>query len=86
MAELCKHELTLSSCDYCRPKPAADLFSGPVRPARSDGPGPIFIAAFTSECPGCGFEVETDDQARMVDGHAWHAGCATSHWVEENTR
>jgi predicted HAD superfamily Cof-like phosphohydrolase len=81
--ERCKHELPVGQCDYCRPKPPADPFGQP--PRQSDKPGPVFIAAFTSECPRCCLDVETDDEARMYLGHAHHPGCAEAEWVDENT-
>lgn len=37
-----------------------------------DDVGPVFIASFTTECPGCGGDVEPGDEARMVDGQAHH--------------
>jgi hypothetical protein len=61
---------------------AADSFAQPiptgqstVRPALS-GFGPVFTAAYSSECPGCCADVEPGQPARMFDGGAWHADCA----------
>ena len=38
--------------------------------------GPVFTAAYTSECPGCCGDVEPGSDARMLDGDAWHEECA----------
>jgi hypothetical protein len=68
----CKHELPIDQCDWCKPKPptVSSPFTDP-----DDGVGPVFVAAFETRCPGCGTNVEPGDDARMIDGEAWHEEC-----------
>ena len=74
MSEIeCKHELPIGQCAWCTPKipPATDnLFTDP-----DDGVGPVFVAGFESRCPGCAGMIEPGDDARMIDGEAWHEEC-----------
>lgn len=66
LAGECRHGLTLADCSLCNGR----------HPATPDTyrAGPVFVAAFTSECR-CGSLIEPGDDARMMHGRAHHAEC-----------
>lgn len=53
----------------------ADPFGPPSKAPVPDRPGPVFLAAFATECPECGQDVEEGDRARMTPDGAVHAEC-----------
>jgi hypothetical protein len=67
----CKHELPVSMCDYCKPKPApvSSPFDEPA------DVGPWFPAAFASRCESCGFGIEAGESIRYVDGQIECGAC-----------
>lgn len=53
----CKHEMLLSTCDYCRP----------CDTTRAVATGPTIVAAFDSHCAHCDDEVEEGDSITLTD-------------------
>jgi hypothetical protein len=49
-----------------------DPFAPAGRAPQDHDRGPVFIASFTSECAGCDGAIFEGDEARMIDGEAYH--------------
>lgn len=60
--ELCKHELTKATCDFCKPRPRIRAFRKPVF---------TVPAAFDSYCPGCPNRIEKGDPIVLNDDGDW---------------
>lgn len=58
----CKHELLISQCDYCKPKPPKDLFGEPA------DVGPWFEAEFAAPCHTCESLVLPGEMIRYREG------------------
>lgn len=69
MTDWCRHELEMSSCAQCSPRPRNDRGSGP----RPDGHriGPAFSARFAGECDGCGGPIEPGDWIAADGDGGW---------------
>jgi len=64
---LCKHELRVEQCYWCKPKPppvpVESIFETP------DDVGPWFMAAYDSDCQTCGASLLAgSDEIRFVNG------------------
>jgi hypothetical protein len=80
---LCKHDLELSACAACAPRPGMSpppagtlrgFFAQPA-PAPPSAYGPWFAAGYDGLCAGCGDEFPEGEQIRADGASGWLAQC-----------
>jgi hypothetical protein len=62
-----KHDLEITSCADCRPRPGQAQATAVFSP----GPGPWFVADYNGTCSGCGEDIVPDDEIRADGLGSW---------------
>lgn len=65
----CEHDLEITGCADCRPRPGQNKITAGASLASEIGPW--FIAAYNGACSGCGEDIVPDDEIRADSQGGW---------------